>query len=436
MEKAMSSYDEKCFILKIKNLLEKSNYSGTYKPVLLIALTLIAKEKNISEQDSLEISFKDITEKMITLYWPFVDPSIIDPQQLGIANSVVLRQFPGQKSTLSERERSNENDILKNVRDLLIVNKLLSLRSSGDKELLKDTLEYQTVVESLIDTIRDKPISLLQMEEKFLYSWDRSKLTLNKGIAHLLSENSDEIIALCESKWMQLMIKFNGELAIEVIRNLFSLESKTSESYQNHSNLINSESESNRSKSIEADSFKPFSKTEVEKAKQEEDIEYELRAKRKAQSLFRELILKTYERKCCVTGIDTIEVLQAAHIQPYVNPLSHNRQNGLLLSAEMHLLYDKGLMTIIKEDDNTYRVFMHEGKVHKSYYDYNKKLITLPQSKEDRPSARALAIQNELFEQKYKSEASLPEGYKQSKKMQDAYIELINSQDMNTNTIT
>ena len=93
----MNSYDEKYFILKIQNLLEKSNYSGTYKPVLLIALTLIAKEKNISERDSLEISFKDITEKMITLYWPFVDPSIIDPQQLGIANSVVLRQFPGQK---------------------------------------------------------------------------------------------------------------------------------------------------------------------------------------------------------------------------------------------------------------------------------------------------------------------------------------------------
>jgi putative restriction endonuclease len=53
------------------------------------------------------------------------------------------------------------------------------------------------------------------------------------------------------------------------------------------------------------------------------------------------------------------ETLQAAHIQPYVDAESNHLSNGLLLRADMHALFDLGLLSLT--DDHCVRV---SNKLH------------------------------------------------------------------------
>lgn len=67
---------------------------------------------------------------------------------------------------------------------------------------------------------------------------------------------------------------------------------------------------------------------------------------RLGQSSFRALVTEAYKRRC-VTGEKTLATLEAAHIVPYgKNEGSHDIQNGLLLRADFHRLFDAGLISI------------------------------------------------------------------------------------------
>jgi hypothetical protein len=68
--------------------------------------------------------------------------------------------------------------------------------------------------------------------------------------------------------------------------------------------------------------------------------------RRRAQDAFRESLLQAYGRSCCVTQYDAEEALQAAHILSYSGRSSQLPQNGLLLRADLHLLFDRHLIGI------------------------------------------------------------------------------------------
>ena len=59
--------------------------------------------------------------------------------------------------------------------------------------------------------------------------------------------------------------------------------------------------------------------------------------------------MTAYGHRCCVTGENALEVLDAAHIQPYVNRKSNHLQNGLTLRMDLRNLFDAGLLTIDDE---------------------------------------------------------------------------------------
>lgn len=69
-------------------------------------------------------------------------------------------------------------------------------------------------------------------------------------------------------------------------------------------------------------------------------------AVRRGQANFRAKLLDVYEGRCCVTGCDLVDALEAAHISPYRGPQSNNPQNGLLLRADIHTLFDLGLIAV------------------------------------------------------------------------------------------
>ena len=69
------------------------------------------------------------------------------------------------------------------------------------------------------------------------------------------------------------------------------------------------------------------------------------------QSFFRQMILSSYDYKCCLTGIDIPELLIASHIIPWSKDEKNrlNPQNGLCLNTLHDKAFDRGFITF---DDN------------------------------------------------------------------------------------
>lgn len=73
-------------------------------------------------------------------------------------------------------------------------------------------------------------------------------------------------------------------------------------------------------------------------------------AQRRGQPLFRGKLLDVYGGRCAITGCSTVEVLEAAHVLPYKGKQTNRLDNGLLLRADLHTLFDCGLLWITPEN--------------------------------------------------------------------------------------
>lgn len=74
------------------------------------------------------------------------------------------------------------------------------------------------------------------------------------------------------------------------------------------------------------------------------------RACRKGQEVFRKLLLKRWEKNGChVTRERSAQALEAAHIVDATKGGKPSLENGLLLRADIHTLYDKGLISFGKD---------------------------------------------------------------------------------------
>lgn len=75
---------------------------------------------------------------------------------------------------------------------------------------------------------------------------------------------------------------------------------------------------------------------------QSDPLHYEqvLRRVRAHQSVFRTNLLAAYGSRCAVAGTDVVEVLEAAHIDPHTLSGDNRTDNGLLLRADLHTLFD------------------------------------------------------------------------------------------------
>lgn len=67
---------------------------------------------------------------------------------------------------------------------------------------------------------------------------------------------------------------------------------------------------------------------------------------RLGQGTFRILVTEAYRRRCSITGERTLPVLQSAHIKPFSESGPNKINNGLLLRSDLHILFDRGYVTI------------------------------------------------------------------------------------------
>ena len=86
---------------------------------------------------------------------------------------------------------------------------------------------------------------------------------------------------------------------------------------------------------------------------------------RQGQPAFRDRLLAIFGNQCLVTGCRATEALEAAHIDPYSVSQNHDPANGLILRADLHTLFDLGLLAI----DTERRCVVFKATVEDSYQD-------------------------------------------------------------------
>jgi len=108
--------------------------------------------------------------------------------------------------------------------------------------------------------------------------------------------------------------------------------------------------------------------------------------KRRGQPKFRKALLKAYDSRCAVTRCDAEFALEAAHIIPYCGDDSDHVSNGLLLRADIHTLFDLGLLRIHPE---TLKVHLCPELQGSSYSKHNGQKIEVPKNSKACPNADA-----------------------------------------------
>jgi hypothetical protein len=111
-------------------------------------------------------------------------------------------------------------------------------------------------------------------------------------------------------------------------------------------------------------------------------------SRRQGQSQFRRALMKAYEGKCAVTSCAIEPLLEAAHIHPYLGPKTNHVTNGMLLRADIHTLFDLGLLAISAD----HRLLGSDRLLGTEYEVLIGKVIAMPEKADVRPSAKALEL--------------------------------------------
>lgn len=120
---------------------------------------------------------------------------------------------------------------------------------------------------------------------------------------------------------------------------------------------------------------------------------------REQQADFRAELLLAYGDTCAISNTNVTAVLQAAHINPYRGRKSQIIQNGILLRADLHLLYDAYLISI---NPDSHVVRLSDRLAGTNYEKYNLRRLNETIRPDLAPSDDLLAIHYEQFRQENK----------------------------------
>ena len=109
--------------------------------------------------------------------------------------------------------------------------------------------------------------------------------------------------------------------------------------------------------------------------------------RRRGQQTFRNALLNAYGGRCTISGCHVLDVLEAAHIVPYRNDNTNHVTNGLLLRADLHTLFDLGLIGV---DAATRTVVISENLRDSEYESLDGKLLRDASDETQRPNVEAL----------------------------------------------
>ncbi len=112
---------------------------------------------------------------------------------------------------------------------------------------------------------------------------------------------------------------------------------------------------------------------------------------RMGQEKFKKELLKIYGTKCMLSKSNVNELIEAAHITPYMGVQSNHWSNGLLLRVDIHRLFDRNLIKI----DENYNVWVSPDIRNSEYNKHHKTKLFF--SVKQRPSSKCIKIRNDLI---------------------------------------
>jgi putative restriction endonuclease len=117
---------------------------------------------------------------------------------------------------------------------------------------------------------------------------------------------------------------------------------------------------------------------------------------RLGQGAFRVLVTDAYQKRCAVTGERTLPVLEAAHIQPFASDGPNRVSNGLLLRSDLHILFDRGYITVTPDlHVHVSKRIREEFENGRDYYAHDDKpLAVLPRNQSELPDSSFLHWHN------------------------------------------
>lgn len=122
------------------------------------------------------------------------------------------------------------------------------------------------------------------------------------------------------------------------------------------------------------------------------------------QAKFRNLILSIYDHECCITGLKSDCMLEAAHIVSWAEDEKNrlNPTNGLCLNNLFHEAYDNYLVTVTP--DYIFKVHQdliicdkRDPFILQSFTHYNNRRIYLPDDRQLKPNKEFLDIHYHKF---------------------------------------
>lgn len=114
---------------------------------------------------------------------------------------------------------------------------------------------------------------------------------------------------------------------------------------------------------------------------------------RQGQRKFRQSLIAAYGGCCAITGCPVTALLEAAHITPYLGPDTNSITNGLLLRADLHTLWDLGLLAV---EPGERKVWVSPKVNDSTYQALSGKLLTEPAHPSQQPAFSALQQQWDL----------------------------------------
>lgn len=118
---------------------------------------------------------------------------------------------------------------------------------------------------------------------------------------------------------------------------------------------------------------------------------------RQGQAQFRDMLVRAYSGRCAVTGCDSPYALEAAHIRPYRGEHTNVVANGLLLRADIHTLFDLGLLAV---NPATLTVVISDQLPGDHYISLKDRPLNLPANPKLHPSHTLLAERWVWFQDK------------------------------------
>ena len=109
--------------------------------------------------------------------------------------------------------------------------------------------------------------------------------------------------------------------------------------------------------------------------------------RRRGQPEFRRSLIVAYGARCAISGCDAVAALEACHIVPYCGPQTNMTSNGLLLRADLHSLFDLGLLAV---NTSNMTVLIARSLERTTYSEFYGKAVSLPNYIPHKPSLSAL----------------------------------------------